>query len=182
MAAWGEKKRVAGLSREEQERYRDEKLAVLLNHARGNVPFWREKMEGVGEITAGNAREVLKRLPEMGRREIQEDRERFVDERVAGCRLQVAGEGRPEAPSNVQRSTFNVQLSSGVPSDSSSKSQIANRKSSRTLPVVHPVPPCVSWSTALLRLPASLRCIGRMGWRGGNTGSGWRCCGGRIRM
>ena len=88
---------MAGLSREDQERYRDEKLAELLNHARGSVPFWREKMEGVGEITAGNAREVLKRMPEMGRAMIQEERKRF--------------EAEPATPSNVQHSTFNIQHS-----------------------------------------------------------------------
>ncbi len=134
LASFAEKQRVAGLSSAEQERYRNQKLAELLNHARETVPFWRDKISG--DVTADNAREVLKGLPVMERAAIQEERARF--EAGEGVRCSVFGvRGRGE--DNVQHSTFppeadqhtagNIQHSSGVPSSSSSQSKIQNPQS-----------------------------------------------------
>ncbi len=78
LAAFAEKQRVASLSEDEQEQYRNDKLAKLLNHAREHVPFWKDKIPD--EVNPQNARHVLKTLPMMERTMIQEDRGRFVAE------------------------------------------------------------------------------------------------------
>lgn len=89
-AAFKEKQRVARFSPEQQQRYRNEKLASLLNHARDQVPFWREQIREV--VTVENARDVLKSLPLMTRAMIQEDRKRFEAQTVKGSRVKVEGQ------------------------------------------------------------------------------------------
>jgi len=97
LAAFKEKQRIARLSPEEQERYRNKKLASLLNHARDQVPFWRDKIPEV--VTVENAREVLKALPVVTRAMIQEERRRFEAGESVQCSVfGVRGRGEENVP------------------------------------------------------------------------------------
>jgi phenylacetate-CoA ligase len=51
----------------------NEVLASLLNHARVSVPFYRDILVRHGEISAGQARDILATLPIISRKDIQRD-------------------------------------------------------------------------------------------------------------
>lgn len=60
------------------------RLARLLNHARQHVPRFIRVLKEVPEITAANARDVLKTIPPMVRSDIQERPAEFLADNIAG--------------------------------------------------------------------------------------------------
>jgi len=63
----------------EIEKYQNEKLSIYLNHCRDHVPFYKNsRLSQVGEITPGNAADILKTLPIVSKDQIREHKEELV--------------------------------------------------------------------------------------------------------
>ena len=73
------------LSRDELDRRAGEKLARLLNHARRHVPRFVRLLKDAPEITAANARDILRGIPPMVRSDVQERPQDFLSDDAAGA-------------------------------------------------------------------------------------------------
>jgi len=85
LAGFDEAFRMDYVSRTDLDRRVAERLALLLDHARRTVPFFRD-VAGVGdEIHVANARRVLSQFPVMRRSDIQFRPEQFLSSNVSAC-------------------------------------------------------------------------------------------------
>lgn len=128
LAAWAEKRTAEYWSPVERRAHLDERLAALLRHCAVHVPFYRQQLKSCEDISPATAFDVLKTLPVISRRHIQEEPDAFWAEGVTVAADDATG-GSTGTPMQfkVDRSTQIARESSLMWADSLAGWQLGER-------------------------------------------------------